>query len=54
LGRTDDGSTTTASSWECSLEIVEVPKRETAVASFFGLSSSLKRSHFDINKKEKN
>jgi hypothetical protein len=27
------------------VEIVEAPKRGTAVASFFGLSSSLKISH---------
>jgi hypothetical protein len=45
LGRTADGLTTTASSSGCPSEIVEAPKRGTDVASFFGLSSSLRRSH---------
>jgi hypothetical protein len=45
LGRTADGLTTTASSRGCSLEIVEAPKRGTVVASFFGLSLSLRKSH---------
>jgi hypothetical protein len=36
------------------LGIVEAPKRGAAAASFFGLSSSLRRKTLDINKKEKN
>jgi hypothetical protein len=35
------------------VEIVEAPKRGTAIASFFGFSSSLKRSHSTSTKRKR-
>jgi hypothetical protein len=43
--RTGDGSTTTVSSWECPLGVVKAAERGTTLASFFGLSSSLKGNY---------